>query len=119
MPDDPEITGPLPPPGNPFPPKNPPPSSAVVVAKEPSGFQQWLRGLISVAVSSGAGGVTVGIVDPNTFNVHAGLPKLLETCGVLALIHVALYLQKSPIWDAAVQVNAPSADTVNVTNQQP
>lgn len=111
------------PPGPPQipPPANPPPSPAFVVrtVTKPDGFQQWLRGLISVAISSAAGGVTVGIVDPATFNIHAGLPKLLETCSVLAMIHVALYLQKSPLWtDSSVQVNAPSADTINVTTNK-
>jgi hypothetical protein len=60
-------------------------------------FIQWLKGLLSVSISSAAGGVTVVIVDPSTFNFSTGLPKLAEVCGVLALIHAALYLQKSPL----------------------
>lgn len=79
-------------------------------------FVIWLRGLVSVAISSAAGGVTVIVADPMSFNLQKGLPKLLEVCGVLALVHVALYLQKSPIWDATTQVNAPQAKTVTVNN---
>jgi hypothetical protein len=60
-------------------------------------FWVWFRGLLSVVISSAAGGVTVVIVDPSTFNLQAGLGKLAQVCGVLALIHAALYLQKSPL----------------------
>ncbi len=108
------------PPGPPQlpPPANPPPQDAIALATPASGFQKWLRGLVSVAVSSGASGVALVVADPQSFNLHQGLPKLAEVCGGLSLVHVALYLQKSPIWDASVQVNAPAASTVNVTNQQ-
>jgi len=83
-------------------------------------FRQWLRGLISVAISSAASGVALVVADPQSFNLQHGLPKLAEVCAVLAMVHVALYLQKSPIWgDPSVQVNAPSADTVNVTTTNP
>lgn len=62
-------------------------------------FQKWFRGLISVAISSAASGVALVIADPSSFNLQSGLPKLAEVCAVLALVHVALYLQKSPIWE--------------------
>lgn len=62
-----------------------------------SNFLAWLKGLLSVAISSAAGGVAVVVADPSTFNIHTGLGKLGEVCGVLALIHAALYLQKSPL----------------------
>lgn len=79
-------------------------------------FIIWLRGLLSVAISSAASGIALVVADPMSFNLQKGLPKLLEVCGVLALVHVGLYLQKSPIWDAATQVNAPQAKTVTVNN---
>jgi hypothetical protein len=60
-------------------------------------FWVWFRGLLSVAISSAAGGVTVVVVDPATFNFSTGFVKLAQVCGVLALIHAALYLQKSPL----------------------
>lgn len=60
-------------------------------------FLKWLQGLFAVGISSAAGGVAIVIVDPMTFNLHQGLGKLAEVCGVLFLIHVALYLQKSPL----------------------
>jgi hypothetical protein len=64
-----------------------------------SNFKKWLRGLISVAITSAAGGVALVVVDPSTFNVRAGLGKLSEVCGALALVHVAGYLQRTPLWD--------------------
>jgi uncharacterized membrane protein YidH (DUF202 family) len=75
-------------------------------------FLAWVKALISTAVSSGAGGVALVAVDPATFNFHTGLPKLAEVCGVLALIHVAGFLQKSPI----PGVNLP--DSLPGTNRQ-
>lgn len=59
----------------------------------------WLRGLLSVGISAAASGVTVVIVDPHTFNIHEGLGKLGEVCLVMALTHMAMYLQKSPLPD--------------------
>lgn len=61
-------------------------------------FRKWFLGLISVAVTSAANTVVVSVVDPTTFNLEHGLPKLGEVCGATVLLHVAMYLQKSPIW---------------------
>jgi hypothetical protein len=46
--------------------------------------------------------------------LQSGLPKLAEVCGVLALVHVALYLQKSPLWTDPTQVTAISAEKVTI-----
>ena len=62
-------------------------------------IKKWFRGLISTAISSAAAGVTLTVVDPATFNFNGGLYKLGEVCAALALVHVAAYLQKSPLWD--------------------
>lgn len=62
-----------------------------------SQFWKWLQGLLAVMISSAAGGVTVTIIDPTTFNLSTGLGKLGEVCLVLAIIHAALYLQHSPL----------------------
>jgi hypothetical protein len=61
-------------------------------------FKKWLRGLVSTAISAAAGGVALVIVDPATFNLQSGIVKLSEVCGALVLVHIAAYLQKSPIW---------------------
>lgn len=67
-------------------------------------FQSWVKGLIGTAISSAAGGVALVVVDPNTFNFQGGLRKLAEVCGALALVHVAGYLQKSPLPDSSVTI---------------
>lgn len=70
-------------------------------------FLAWLKGLLSVAVSSAAGGVAIVIVDPSNFNLHTGMSKLLEVCVTLAIIHAALYLQHSPLPGVTVNGNSP------------
>ena len=60
-------------------------------------FVAWIKGLVSVAISAAAGGVAMVVVDPSTFNLHAGIGKLGEVCGVLALTHAAMYLARSPL----------------------
>jgi hypothetical protein len=84
-----------------------------------SAFIAWLRGLVSVAISSGASGVALVVADPVTFNLQKGFAKLLEVCGVLAIVHVALYLQKSPLPNEPTQVTAISAEKVTVNQSAP
>lgn len=76
-------------------------------------FVQWVKGLVSVAISSAAGGVAIVVVDPMTFNFSTGLAKLGEVCGVLALIHTALYLQKSPLPGINTETGAPPPSNQN------
>lgn len=61
----------------------------------------WLYGLFSAAISSAAGCVAVMAIDPQTFNLYDGLPKLLSLAAVLGIIAMANYLQKHPLpeWD--------------------
>jgi hypothetical protein len=59
----------------------------------------WIRSIISVGVSAAASGVVVTVADPSTFNLHGGLAKLGTVCGLLALVHIAMFLQKSPMPD--------------------
>ena len=61
-------------------------------------FQQWIVGLLSAGISATAMSVTVGIADPATFNLNQGLPKLGIVCGLTALLHMAAFLQRSPLW---------------------
>ena len=65
----------------------------------------WLKGLIAAAVSGAAGGVLTGFaavgIDPQHFNLQAGMGATLRIAGAAALINavigVAAYLQKSPL----------------------
>jgi hypothetical protein len=59
----------------------------------------WISGLLRVMISSAAGGVVAGIVDPSKFNFDSGAKNLAIVCGVLALTHGAAYLEKSPLPD--------------------
>lgn len=70
-------------------------------AFELSSIKVWLYGLVSAVVSSAAGCVAIMAVDPQTFNLDQGLPKLERVAAVLAIIALANYLQKHPLpeWD--------------------
>lgn len=60
-------------------------------------LEVWVKGLVSAAVSSAAGSVTVVVVDPVTFNLQDGLAKLGTVAAISALIAVANYLKQSPL----------------------
>ncbi len=65
----------------------------------------WLKGILAVAISGGAGGVLTGFaavgIDPQHFNLQAGMGATLRIAAAAALINavigVAAYLQKSPL----------------------
>jgi hypothetical protein len=65
----------------------------------------WLKGIVAAAVSGAAGGVLTGLaavgIDPQHFNLQAGIGATLRIGAAAALINaiigVAAYLQKSPL----------------------
>jgi hypothetical protein len=65
----------------------------------------WVKGLAAAGISGGANGIVTGFaaigIDPNHFNLAAGLRSTLALGGVSAAISailgVALYLRQSPI----------------------
>jgi hypothetical protein len=65
----------------------------------------WIKGLLAAAVSGGAGGVLTGFaavgIDPQHFNLQAGMGATLRIAAAAAMINavigVAAYLQKSPL----------------------
>lgn len=63
----------------------------------PSDVRGWARGLIAAAVGSAANAVTTMVVAPATFNLQAGLPKLLEFMAVSAIVSMAAYLKQDPL----------------------
>ena len=68
-------------------------------------LELWLKGLFAAGVSGGAGGVLTGFaavgIDPQHFNMQAGIGSTLRIAVAAALINavigVAAYLQKSPL----------------------
>jgi hypothetical protein len=68
-------------------------------------FELWLKGAVAAAISGGAGGVLTGLaavgIDPQHFNLQAGMSATLRIAAAAALINavigVAAYLQKSPL----------------------
>lgn len=68
-------------------------------------FQIWWRGLMAAAIAGGANGVITGFaavgIDPQHFNLQAGLRSTLAIAAVSALmsgiIGVAAYLKQSPL----------------------
>ena len=65
----------------------------------------WLKGVVAAAISGGAGGILTGFaavgIDPQHFNLQAGMRETLRMAAAAALINaiigVAAYLQKSPM----------------------
>jgi len=65
----------------------------------------WLRGLLAAGISGAAGGILTGLaaigIDPQHFNLNAGLARTAQIAGAAAMINaiigVAGYLQKSPL----------------------
>jgi hypothetical protein len=68
-------------------------------------FELWWRGLTAAAIAGGANGVITGFaavgIDPQHFNLQAGLRSTLAIAGASALmsgiIGVAAYLKQSPL----------------------
>jgi hypothetical protein len=65
----------------------------------------WLKGIAAAAISGAANGIVTGFaaigIDPNHFNLAAGLHSTLAlggvSAGISAILGVALYLRQSPI----------------------
>ena len=72
-------------------------------------WQIWLKGLVAAGIAGGANGVITGFaavgIDPQHFNLQAGLRSTLAIAGVSALmssvIAVAAYLKQSPLPNGA------------------
>jgi hypothetical protein len=70
-----------------------------------SRYHIWLKGILAAAISGAAGGALTGFaavgIDPQHFNLQAGMGATLRIAGAAALINavigVAAYLQKSPL----------------------
>jgi len=75
-----------------------------------STFAVWWRGLTAAGIAGGANGVITGFaavgIDPQHFNLQAGLHATLAIAAVSALmsaiIGVAAYLKQSPLPQEAV-----------------
>ncbi|MGH9776069.1 MAG: hypothetical protein ACRD50_14110 [Candidatus Acidiferrales bacterium] len=65
----------------------------------------WMKGIAAAAVSGGANGIVTGFaaigIDPNHFNLGAGLGHTLSigcvSAAISAVLGVALYLRQSPL----------------------
>ena len=65
----------------------------------------WLKGIVAASISGAAGGMLTGLaaagIDPQHFNLAAGLGQTIKLALAAALINavigVAAYLQKSPL----------------------
>ena len=68
-------------------------------------METWLKGILAAGIAGGANGVITGFaavgIDPQHFNLQAGLRATLAIAGVSALmsgiIGVAAYLKQSPL----------------------
>jgi hypothetical protein len=70
-----------------------------------SNLSVWLSGLFAAFIGGGAGSVTTGLasmgIDPEHFNLNAGLHHTLNLMGAVFLINgivsVCMFLKQSPI----------------------
>lgn len=60
-------------------------------------WETWAHGLGSAFIGGSATAITVIIVDPLQFNIHAGLKNLLTAALVSGVVNAAFYLKKSPL----------------------
>ena len=60
-------------------------------------WYDWLRGLIGGFIGGAANSVSAVIIDPATFNLQAGLSKLVSLAVVSGIVSAALFLAHSPI----------------------
>jgi len=68
-------------------------------------FEIWMKGLAAAAIAGAANGIITGFaavgIDPEKFNLQAGLRATLAIAGVSAImsgiIGVAAYLKQSPL----------------------
>lgn len=60
-------------------------------------WKTWVYGLISAFIGGGANAITVMIVEPLTFNLEAGMSKLLTVFFVSGLVSASFYLKSSPL----------------------
>jgi len=68
-------------------------------------FEMWVKGILAATISGGAGGILTGLaavgIDPQHFNLQAGMGATIRIGGAAAVINsiigVAAYLQKSPL----------------------
>ena len=58
---------------------------------------QWLKGLLGAIIGGAANAITMMVVDPMTYNINEGLPKLGSVALVGGIVAGAAYLTKSPI----------------------
>lgn len=70
-----------------------------------SRVEVWVKGLLAAAISGAAGGLLTGLaavgIDPQHFNLQAGIGATFRIAAAAAMINavigVAAYLQKSPL----------------------
>jgi hypothetical protein len=64
-------------------------------------WRLWLYNLTAALVNGFASGIVLVIAAPESFNLEAGLRKLLITSSVLGLWGLANYLKQNPVpkWD--------------------
>ncbi len=72
-------------------------------------WRTWIKGMLAAGIAGGANGVITGFaavgIDPEHFNLQAGLRSTLTIAGISALmsaiIGVAAYLKQSPVPNGA------------------
>ncbi len=68
-------------------------------------MRQWLRGWLGAAIAAAASTISTGlsviVIDPNTFNLGTGFHNVVKAVGISAAVQAAvgaaLFLSKSPL----------------------
>lgn len=57
-------------------------------------WRTYLTGLLAAVINGAAGAIALVVVDPLTFNIQEGLPKLLTAAAVSGILSAANYLKQ-------------------------
>jgi hypothetical protein len=76
-------------------------------------WKTWLHGLGSAFVGGGANVVATMAIDPEDFNISAGMHKVLTLWLASGLISAALYLKQSPLPQLSQGEKPDAGDTVH------
>lgn len=63
-------------------------------------LKTWTHGLAATFINGAASGIVLALAEPEHFNLHDGLQKLLATSALLGMLAAANYLKKSPLPDS-------------------
>lgn len=69
-------------------------------------LMHWLKGLAAAIIGGASNSITLIIVNPQQFNLQAGLKNIVAVASTSAILSAAMYLKKSPLPDIITEEKA-------------